>query len=563
MLLSDVAIPNPLGQIPQIDWYQEYFNDTVNWQYVFGYYIAEGNEEFLTIGNFYNDFDSGMDPNCQWSFQYAYYYIDDVFILPTDFEATDIQLDGPIVECDSYTIIPDVDGDVFLQWSDGSTGPTLTVTESGTYSVTASYGCTTAEGEIEVTILNTTPVDVGPEFVSLCEGESYTISLDPDLGDYEWNDGSTATEYTITTPGIYRVTLTTVCNESTDGVEVEFVDLPAPFTLGEDTTLCEGDVINYLFADDLGDFEWQDGSDNPAFTITEGGAYSLTISNACGEETDEIEIFGMSSPTFDFGADEVTLCGNEAIDFDFDGSMGDFVWQDGSTNPFYHIEDAGLYGLTVTNSCGTYSDQIIVDQHQLPDFTLGPDIQDCEGGTYILDPGVVDGVYQWQDGSANQTFQVNVSGSYALTITNECGQHTDQVVINLIEPVNQPDLGPDQTLCPGEQLVLNAYSPGANYLWNDLSTSDTLLITVSGTYFVQVFNACNSFSDTIQVTVNNNPPDVQLPADFLLCQGSSATIESGVTGVNYLWNDGSSLPSLDINTQAHISDCQQCMWFGY
>jgi hypothetical protein len=47
-------------------------------------------------------------------------------------------------------------------------------------------------------------VDLGPEAVTICDGDSYVISLDPDIGEYEWQDGSTEPDYTITTAGVFR-----------------------------------------------------------------------------------------------------------------------------------------------------------------------------------------------------------------------------------------------------------------------------------------------------------------------------------------------------------------------
>jgi hypothetical protein len=62
-----------------------FLNSKTNWMQVSGYYLAQGGEQFLTIGNFKNALNTntqnvsgGVTP------AYAYYYIDDVSVLDCD-----------------------------------------------------------------------------------------------------------------------------------------------------------------------------------------------------------------------------------------------------------------------------------------------------------------------------------------------------------------------------------------------------------------------------------------------------------------------------------------------
>ncbi len=60
------------------------------------------------------------------------------------------QVSTRICSGDTLVLNPSVPPGVAYRWNDGSTGPTLTVTESGTYSVTVSSGCETVEETITV-----------------------------------------------------------------------------------------------------------------------------------------------------------------------------------------------------------------------------------------------------------------------------------------------------------------------------------------------------------------------------------------------------------------------------
>lgn len=543
-VLTDFNIGSPLGMNPDVNWGGSFYSDTVEWVYIFDFYTANGGEEYITIGNCYNDANTQLTPGCIGP-PYAYYYIDDVGVEEVPMESFTIDLGPPVAVCDSFIIDPG-NPDYVYHWSTGATGPTLTVYNSGTYSVTVNYGCTQEFDDIEVTILHSTQVNIGPPAVLICENDSYDISLDPDAGNYEWQDGSTDPDYSITTPGIYMVTLDDGCSISSDTIEVSLTYLPLAFSLGNDTLLCDGEGFTIDLDPSLGDFEWQDGSNDPFYTISNEGTYSLTISNMCGEETDDIDVEVIIPPMVTLGPDTAYLCGNDVLEYDFDPDQGDYVWDDGSTQPSYTISTTGNFGLTVTNICGIASDEIYVLQDEIPYVDLGPDQQACPGDIIILDAGFNTGTIEWQDGYTGIQYEVTASGNYQVTVTNGCGTDADNVIITFNNLISPPDLGPDFSLCPGGQFTLHASSPGASYLWSDMSTADTLLVNAAGTYYVQVYNPCDSYTDTVVVSMTNNPPVVQLPPDFTLCTGQTSILDPGLSGVSYLWSDGSMMPTFTV-----------------
>ena len=549
ILLSE-DVPNPLGLFPQIAWAGGILGDSVNWTNVLGYLIADGTEQYITLGNFRTDAQTQIDPNCNGP--YAYYYIDDVLVEEIPEEQVSVDLGPDVAVCDSFTIVAGDDPDIVYIWSTGQQGPEITVYQTGTYSVVANFACTMEVDEIEVTILQPIQVNIGPDAVLICEGENYEISLDPNAGEYEWEDGSNDADYTINTAGIYSVTLDDGCHLSSDTIEVSSMNLPLPFTLGNDTILCDGEMITINLDPSLGEFEWHDGSDDPSYSINADGTYSLTVSNMCGEQTDELEVEVIDPPMVFLGPDAV-LCPNQIIDISLDVEMGEYFWHDGSTESTYTITEDGFYSVTVTNMCGVDTDEILVEEVDAPDADLGPDIQGCPGDVFTLDPGFNDGDYTWQDGSTSATYTVSTPGIYSLTITNACGDDMDLVNVTYAPAITPPDLGPDISMCPGDEVVLSVASSAGNILWNDMSTADTLLVNSGGTYYVQVSSACEMYSDTVVITLNNNPPVVQLPADFNLCEGDTTTLDAEIAGVTYLWNDGTMTPQLTVSAPGTYS----------
>ena len=365
-----IATQGPLPYEPQIETSNVFLNDYENWMQISGCFEATGGEQYITIGNFRADAETPFEAGC--SLIYSYYYIDDVSVTEGSMpEEIIFDLGGPEFACFSYTIDPELDGPYF-DWSDGSHGPTLDVTVSGTYTVTVSDGCSFGVDSIEVIIAgNYDPVDIGPDELEFCSGDSYSISLDPDLSEYTWHDGSSDPDYTITTSGTYSVTLDDGCLITSDEIVVEVLEPLAPFDLGDDFFLCIDDEFEFSFDPALGDFHWQDNTTSSTYTITNAGTYALTISNICGMESDEIIIYDLEIPVVDIGPDVQVLCNGDILEVEVDPQMGEIVWQDGSDQPNYEISQPGLYEVFVTNMCGTANAQVLVTVIDPPFATLG------------------------------------------------------------------------------------------------------------------------------------------------------------------------------------------------
>ena len=543
---------DPILVTPQVESNGPFLADTANWMLIEGCFKATGEELVVTIGNFHTNAQTPIDPTCTVYPLAAYYYIDDIFIGEVQPGGLDLELGDPLSDCSSITIDPGING-VDYYWEDGSTGQTLTVTTSGTYSLTIYDGCNAGVDSVEVNILNVPPLQILPEEVSICEGETFTYSLDPDLGQYTWEDGSHAFEYDITTTGFYTVSLDDGCDITSDVGHVIVVIPPPPFTLGGDTTICTGSQIEYDFDPGLGDFQWQDNNTSSFYTIDEEGYYAVTITNMCGEESAEVEVAEIEPATVSLGPDQATLCPGEVLDYTLDPAIGTYVWQDGSTAAQYQINTSGVYSVTMTHYCGLSEDSVSVMAMAIPLFDLGDTLTPCAGDTLILSVANQTGNYTWQDGSGSTTYEVTTSGAYALTVENICGMDNGDVVVIYEQPLTPLNLGPDFSLCPGEMAVLDAMTPGASYTWQDLSTADTLLVNSAGTYHVNAFNSCEAYTDTVIVTVDDVPPMIAMPDQITLCQGQNAVLDPGLGGVVYTWSDGSHDPTLIVTAAGTYS----------
>lgn len=208
-------------------------------------------------------------------------------------------------------------------------------------------------------------------------------------------------------------------------------------------------------------------------------------------------------PHLDLGPDK-TLCLGDTVLLDISGSIGQYLWHNGDTIPYFTITQTGDYSVTIQNDSCSISDTINITYETPPVFNL-PDTTLCDGQTLVIDLSQFNLNYTWSDQTTDPILQVSAEGSYTITATGGACEVSfiDSFLVDY-EPYPNISLDSVYNLCIGENLTLHAYIDGASYLWQDNSTADSLFVTQAGSYSVEVTNYCGSISKAIEVIENCN-----------------------------------------------------------
>ena len=126
--------------------------------------------------------------------------------------------------------------------------------------------------------------------------------------------------------------------------------------------------------------------------------------------------------------------------------------------------------------------------------------------------------------------------------------------------------GGPTTFCAGSSVSLTS-SPGTTYLWSTGATTQSINVTSTGSYTVQITNAsgCQSAASIATiVTVNALPatPTITAGGPTTFCAGGSVTLTSSA-GTTYLWSTGAMTANINISTAGsytvrvtNVSGCQ-------
>lgn len=85
------------------------------------------------------------------------------------------------------------------------------------------------------------------------------------------------------------------------------------------------------------------------------------------------------------------------------------------------------------------------------------------------------------------------------------------------------NLGPDQSICFGSNIVLNSGGDGTSFLWSTGETTSSIVVSTAGTYSVTVANANGSTTDAINVIVFP-PTMLAISSPSTICAGASTEI---------------------------------------
>ncbi len=344
---------------------------------------------------------------------------------------------------------------------------------------------------------------------TVLKGECLTLNA-PD-GDYHylWNNGDTTSSVEVcalsdTTVWLKVMDKLGFC--STDSMLISVYNFS--FTLGNDTTICQGACIDLTGPEGMADYQWM----------------------ANGE-------------VFDTEPD-VTVC----------------------------PQDTTQYILVVTDDSGfSTSDTLVVNTWPVPGCVLKPDTilnyGDCD--SIIAPEGFVQ--YQWYENGLEYAFQKDIevcpldTTVYLLVATTEEGcEAMDSVVYNVVRL--DFDLGNDTAICLGDSIILTGPPECIIYRWFENDTSQLIgtdsVITVKPVdttdYILYAQNAVGAYHyDTIQIAVNN-PPVFEMSYEPG-CQGESVRLVAVPFDEfpYYIWNYNDTTDTTSFGIKVFIPEMPQ------
>lgn len=384
----------------------------------------------------------------------------------------------------------------------------------------------------------------------------YQLGTAPIAGHtYSWSPTSGLSNPNIANP-IANPTVTTTYtltdfdangNTVVDQVTITVNTTPPTINAGPDQTVCQGSNVTLNATSNASPITWNNGVQNniPFVANTPGSTTytaSVTGTNGC-VATDNMVVLVNPQPQFSITASgPTTLCSGQSVTLCVPYQYPwTYAWSNASITNCITVSYPGTYCVFITDYLTGCSNMACIPVNIFNSTNAGLDATiSCTqntSGAQIGSAAVAGNTYSWSPAtglsnpnSPNPIAQPTTTTTYTLTATNAIGcTATDQVVVNVNTTPPTLNAGPDQTVCLGSNVTLNATSNASPITWNNgvqnnipfianTPGSTTYTASVTGT------NGCVA-TDNMVVLVNPLPPvSITAAGSTSLCPGQSVTL---------------------------------------
>lgn len=349
------------------------------------------------------------------------------------------------------------------------------------------------------------------------------------------------------------------CNIGVFKFDFQLVDTKAIAIAEPNDTICVNETINFknkstnatVYSWNFGDGTPLSTLTAPSHTYTAPGNYTVTFiaSNAVScslPDTVTLKIVVLTTPVVDIGRD-TTVCKSINLKLDAGTTGNIYLWSTGATTQTIQVTTAGTYWVKVSNGFCADADTMEVKFSTSPILNLPNEVALCKPDSVILNAGNPGCTYLWSTGATSQTIVVKTAGLYTVIVSNALCSAKDTTVVNIFSLTN---VKLDTTLCAGQSLTLKANISGATYTWSTGATTESIAVTTSGLYWVDIRAGFCQARDTM--TVKFIPiPVVDLPVSIDLCPTDVAKLDAGNPGSTYLWSTGATTQSIQVSAAGH------------
>jgi gliding motility-associated-like protein len=229
------------------------------------------------------------------------------------------------------------------------------------------------------------------------------------------------------------------------------------------------------------------------YTTAGSALLQANFQTACSSYSATIRIeYRPATATLELG-NPVSFCPGDSTVLSAGNQFNSVLWNNGSTANNITVNTAGVYSVIVSQDAVCFQkDTITITTFSKPVVTLPDNNVLCSPENIVLNAGSNFNSYVWHDGSTQQTFTVEDTGKYWVTVT-DMNQCTAADTVTILQKIPKPEnfaAIKDTAICFGEKLILSVTNNYAFFNWqNNSSTQSTYEVSKPGIYNITVQTA--------------------------------------------------------------------------
>ena len=484
-------------------------------------------------------------------------------------------------------------------------GPTFTtpvLNQTTTYWVQSTFGpCTTPRVPVTITVIPPFAVNLSASQNPVCSGTPFTLTATAaGTGlSYVWSPAASVTSTAQNTANAVITANTNFSVVATDAsgctgtgsLNVTVLEAPQINVTASPASICEGANTTLTAVGAGPNYTWTpatglSGTTGAIVTASPATTTTYTVTSPAGTNScaaaGSVTVTVNPLPNVDAGSN-VSICNGASTVLTASGAST-YAWSLeaglSSTNQASvnaNPTETTTYTVTGTSATGCVSsDEVTVTVNLNPVANPGLGAANCSGtGAQLNGSGGTN--YQWSPATglssasiANPLATPATTTNYTLVVTDANGcisPASAPVTVTVFQQPSAPAIsaaGPT-SFCQGGSVTLNC--PAAStYLWSTGATTQSITVSQSGNYTVQITdaNGCTSpVSAPFAVTVHPLPavPTINADGPLVFCDGGSVNLTATGTGT-FSWNTGATSATIPVNTSGSftvtVTDANGC-----
>ena len=372
-------------------------------------------------------------------------------------------------------------------------------------------------------------------------------SLTP-FSTYLWSTGATTRSLNVNTAGIYTVTVTDGNNCSataSDSVYTPVHSVPIISTNGS-LVICAGDSVTLTSSKALGN-SWSTGETTRSIVVKSAGSFKVGYDDGtgCGAiYSDSVVVIVNPLPVVQITGNLIICPGGFTT---LDAGPGDsaYSWSTGAITRTISVYSAGTYSVTVRNGNNCYgTGSVVTTIGTNPIASISGNTVFCPDSSTVLDAGFGYASYLWSTNSTSRKITVTINDNYTVTVTNTDGCSASATVTTTQYTSPTPVISGAAAFCPSSSTILNAGTGYVSYAWSNNALTQTIPVSITGTYSVVVTDAHGCKGSAVKTVGQYVAPLPVITGTTSFCAGGSTILDAG-SGYNiYAWSPGQTTHSI-------------------
>jgi large repetitive protein len=476
-----------------------------------------------------------------------------------------------------------------VKWSNGDSGASIKVTPVATSIYTAT--CKTASGtcasgpsnQVTIQVSPVTPPVLTATKLSICQGDSVTLSAAGCSGIVKWSNGMTGASIKVKPNA--TTTFTATCEKGTcvsgnASITINVTTTPPPTVVCSTDSICKGGSVTLLIENCQGTAKWSTGQTGVAIVVSPTVTTSYTakcLVNGCESASSigyKITVFEPAKPILTASKNPINS-GESTIITATGCENGRLEWSNAATGNSITVSPTSTMtysAICILKECTSDTAKITIKVNVCdivaPTITANtPTV--CIGGEVTLKATGCTETVVWSNGQTGASITVPLTATRTFTATCKASDLCTSPVSNAVT-VSVTKLGiptitaSAKNICIGDSVKLSAVGCEGTVVWSNGMTGANILVkpSVNTTYSAKcTLGSCESDASlACTITIGKPQTPTITTAASTVCFGESVTLTaSGCSGNGFaIWSNGLVGNSITISPAQTTTFTVQC-----